>query len=158
MPIPTLYIESSVIGGYHDEPWQRVHTRLLWSLFEADPPKVRFVTGAHTKGELDRGAPQNVHDIYNETFRPDMLVDITDEIRALARAYIRRKDLPPGCFDDALHVAAATVKGVDFLLSWNHRHHTAEKRRAAYNATNRLHGYGPVHIVDPEDFINEHEN
>lgn len=46
----------------------------------------------------------------------------TPEIEALAEKIIRRHLLPPKAADDAIHIATATVYGMDFLLTWNCTH------------------------------------
>jgi len=47
---------------------------------------------------------------------------ITDEVRNLAIALLKYGQLPPKASLDALHIAIATVNGMDFLLTWNCRH------------------------------------
>ncbi|MBI4909140.1 MAG: type II toxin-antitoxin system VapC family toxin [Acidobacteria bacterium] len=44
------------------------------------------------------------------------------EALTLSRIFLQRKLLPPAAVEDALHVAIATVEGMDFLLTWNCRH------------------------------------
>lgn len=50
------------------------------------------------------------------------LVNLTDEVRDLARTLVERRIVPPKASEDALHVAVATHYGLDFLLTWNCRH------------------------------------
>jgi hypothetical protein len=47
---------------------------------------------------------------------------ITDKARELAKAMIGSGQLPSKAALDALHIATATVNGMDFLLTWNCRH------------------------------------
>lgn len=47
---------------------------------------------------------------------------ITDEVRDLAKKLIEFGQLPQKASLDALHIAIATVNGMDFLLTWNCRH------------------------------------
>jgi len=47
---------------------------------------------------------------------------ITGEARGLAGALIENAQLPHKAGLDALHIATATVNGMDFLLTWNCRH------------------------------------
>ncbi len=47
---------------------------------------------------------------------------ITDEVRDLAKALVEHGQLPRKASLDALHIAIATVNGMDFLLTWNCRH------------------------------------
>ena len=36
--------------------------------------------------------------------------------------FLMRSNLPPKASDDAVHIAAATVHGLDYLLTWNCKH------------------------------------
>lgn len=49
-------------------------------------------------------------------------VPITAEVETLADAVLQSGSLPAAARSDAIHVAAATLAGVDFLLTWNCRH------------------------------------
>jgi hypothetical protein len=47
---------------------------------------------------------------------------ITDEVVELAEELVNGTPLPAKARLDALHIAAATVNGMDYLLTWNCRH------------------------------------
>lgn len=44
------------------------------------------------------------------------------EAQGLAEAFLRGMALPPNAADDALHIAVAAVRQLDYLLTWNCRH------------------------------------
>jgi hypothetical protein len=75
-----------------------------------------------------------------KTMKPDVL-PITDEVEALARAYIDAGVLPERRETDATHVAVATCFQLDYLVSWNHRHMTRPLKRLQFESVNRLHSY-----------------
>jgi predicted nucleic acid-binding protein len=50
------------------------------------------------------------------------LVDLTDEIARLADQILKRGILPVKAARDAVHIAAATVHRMDYLLTWNFKH------------------------------------
>ncbi len=50
------------------------------------------------------------------------LLEITDAVKSLAGDFLARSNLPPKAADDALHIAAATVYNLDYLLTWNCKH------------------------------------
>lgn len=50
------------------------------------------------------------------------LLDLTPEVLALAKALLDDGILPARAKEDALHLAAAAVHKMDFLLTWNCRH------------------------------------
>jgi len=50
------------------------------------------------------------------------LVELNQSVRSLAAQFLSRSNLPPKASDDAVHIAAATVHGLDYLLTWNCKH------------------------------------
>ncbi len=50
------------------------------------------------------------------------LVDLNQSVRSLAAQFLSRSNLPSKASDDAVHIAAATVHGLDYLLTWNCKH------------------------------------
>lgn len=50
------------------------------------------------------------------------LVELNQAVRDLSAQFVRRSNLPPKASDDAVHIAAATVHGLDYLLTWNCKH------------------------------------
>lgn len=49
-------------------------------------------------------------------------LQISNEGRDLAKSLIEHGKIPQQAILDALHIATATVNGMDFLLTWNCRH------------------------------------
>lgn len=50
------------------------------------------------------------------------LLEINQAVQNLAAEFLSKSNLPPKASDDALHIAAATVYGLDYLLTWNCKH------------------------------------
>ncbi len=51
-----------------------------------------------------------------------MYLDITQEATELAQEFLQRSNLPSKAANDSLHIALATVYGLDYLLTWNCKH------------------------------------
>jgi predicted nucleic acid-binding protein len=51
-----------------------------------------------------------------------MLLDLTEEAIELAQEFLQQSNLPLKASNDALHMALATVYGLDYLLTWNCKH------------------------------------
>ncbi|WP_264082503.1 type II toxin-antitoxin system VapC family toxin [Nostoc sp. CENA543] len=49
-------------------------------------------------------------------------LDLTEEAMELAQEFLQQSNLPPKAANDALHIALATVYGLDYLLTWNCKH------------------------------------
>jgi len=50
------------------------------------------------------------------------LVELNQSVRSLSAQFLTRSNLPPKASDDAVHIAAATVHRLDYLLTWNCKH------------------------------------
>jgi predicted nucleic acid-binding protein len=70
-----------------------------------------------------------------------VLLQPNAESEELAEAYLRAGVIPAKKRADALHVAIATVAGIDIVVSWNHRHMANDRKRSLFAAVNRLAGY-----------------
>jgi len=155
MHIPTLYLDTSVVGGYFDDEWKDA-TKELWRQMEQG--LFRFTTSVIMSQELIK-APESVQDLFARTFAsPEMILDVTDEMDDLAAAYIQKAVLPPKYTDDARHVAVCVVSRADYLVSWNFKHLVNVNRSDAFNAVNLLQGYQPVRIVNPLELIYGRQN
>lgn len=51
-----------------------------------------------------------------------MLLEINEEALELAQEFLSQTNLPKKAANDALHMALATVYGLDYLLTWNCKH------------------------------------
>lgn len=150
----SLYLDTSVIGGYFDAEFL-ADTRALWRLKEAG--RFRFVSSQTVLDEIS-GAPPEIRELMSTTFAPDDVLFVSEEMENLAAAYLARNVVPARFVDDAQHVAVCSVAKLDFLVSWNFKHLANARREAGFNAVNILHGYPPVRIVAPTFLIHGHEN
>jgi predicted nucleic acid-binding protein len=50
------------------------------------------------------------------------LLEVNETVQDLAVQFLTKSNLPPKAADDALHIAVATVYGLDYLLTWNCKH------------------------------------
>ena len=83
------------------------------------------------------------------------VIDLSEEAEVLAAKYIERGVLSSKMLADALHIAAATLAGVDVLVSWNFKHVVNLRRIQAYNEVNRDMGYGALDIRTPREISDD---
>jgi hypothetical protein len=57
-----------------------------------------------------------------EILRDFPLLALNQAVQDLAAQFLARSSLPPKARVDAIHIAAATVHGMDYLLTWNCKH------------------------------------
>jgi predicted nucleic acid-binding protein len=143
-----IYIENSVIGGYFDDEFKE-HTRKLFEKFKNGIFKP--VISSHVIAELENGAPNHVKEnlmtINYEEYT------INDEMLKLAEKYIEQKVVSENYYSDALHIAVATVIGVDVLVSWNFKHIVNLDRIKSFNSVNLKEGYSILEIRTPREVV-----
>ena len=50
------------------------------------------------------------------------LLPVTEEVIALASALVSTGLVPAKAVSDAMHIAVASVHGIDYLVTWNFKH------------------------------------
>ena len=152
----SLYVDSSVIGGYFDNEFQET-TRTLWKQMEQG--RFRFIASVLLVQEIE-GAPARVRRLMERTFtREESILPITAEAVSLTEAYLKNKVVTTTYADDARHVAIAVAHGITVIVSWNFKHLVNLRREAGFNSVNILLGYPSVRIVSPLELVygNEEE-
>jgi len=76
----------------------------------------------------------------------------------MARVYINDKVMPEKKDYDALHIAIATVNGLDLILSYNFKHINKLKTKTLIPAINLIEGYKPITITQPKEIIDYEED
>ena len=80
------------------------------------------------------------------------IVQLNDEVYNLASLYIKEKAVTQKSYDDAIHIAVATIIKADVIVSWNFKHIVNYTRIRAYNSTNMKYGYSIIDIRTPFEF------
>lgn len=82
-------------------------------------------------------------------------LDVSDDVEVLAGRLLEGAALPASAKTDALHIAVATVHGIDFLLTWNCKHIANAVTRPKIEAICRAFGYEPPVICTPLELMEE---
>ena len=144
-----VYIDTSVIGGYFDEEFQEWTVR-LFKEFEKEV-KIPVVSDL-TLQEIEN-APKHVVAFF-ESIKTERIILDTECIQ-LAKDYIKEKAISAKSFNDALHIAIATVNRLDVLVSWNFKHIVNLDRIRLYNSVNLKNGYPFMEIRTPREILTE---
>jgi hypothetical protein len=80
-------------------------------------------------------------------------LDVTDAVQQLAQALLTHVPLPANAQVDALHIAVATVHGMDYLITWNCTHIANATLRHRIEAICRAEGYEPPVICTPQGLL-----
>ena len=90
------------------------------------------------------------------TSRIDIIVG--DEAIKLAETYITEGALTNKSYNDALHIALATISNADVLASWNFKHIVNLERIRLYNSINLRFGHRLIEIRTPREILNLTDN
>ena len=83
------------------------------------------------------------------------LLELNPQALDLAYALVQLGPLPEKASEDALHIAVATVHGIDHLLTWNCKHIANAQIRNAVVKVCRGRGYEPPIFCTPEELLGE---
>ena len=150
----TLYVDTSVIGGYFDIEFEK-ETRVLFDNIESQ--KYDIMYSSVTEDEL-LNAPDQVRNLLGTI--PNLLikrVSLTEEAVRLADTYILEGVVGKTSREDCFHIALATINKADILVSWNFKHIVNIFRIRGYNAVNLKLGYSQIDIRSPKEIITNEE-
>lgn len=88
-----------------------------------------------------------------EILRETPLLEVTDEVRELARKILTSGLLPATAEPDATHIALASTHEMDILLSWNCRHIANAAIQARLRRLVETNGFNLPVICTPEELM-----
>jgi hypothetical protein len=84
-----------------------------------------------------------------------VLLDLTPDATLLAAELVRGGGVPEKAKIDALHIAVASVHGMDYLVTWNCAHIANATMRGRIEAICRRAGFDPPVICTPLELVKE---
>jgi len=148
-----MYLDTSVIGGVFDDEFKKYSLRITDAIKNG---KVKGVISEVTIEEI-QNAPDFIKSDF-ESYRDFLeLIPVNDEVTSLAEKYIDEKIVSRKYYEDAMHIAFATVYNIDLLVSWNFKHIVNYNRIVQFNGVNIKNGYKDVMIYSPMEVLNEDE-
>ncbi len=146
-----LYLDTSVTSALFDDrnPQRQLLTQRFFENIQTFDAYVSEVVLA----EIDNTREMRLRERLRETAISFKCLPIDEESRALAEEYVNHGAIPTDYTEDALHIAIATVNGLDYLLSWNFEHIVKVKTRRIVNMVNASLGYPDLEIVTPAELI-----
>ena len=147
----TLYLDTSVIGGYFDVEFEK-ETKFLFE--DITKGEYNVIYSTLTEDELIN-APPCVRELINDLpENSKRKIELTEETTLLADCYISENVVGKTSREDCLHIALATIYQADILVSWNFKHIVNVKRIRGYNAINLKYGYPAIDIRSPKEIVN----
>ena len=145
-----IYIDTSVVGGCFDIEFKEWSDKLFEEFKQGE--KIAVISDV-TLDELSLSRPgvRNHLDTISNSFKEFVLSDKQTE--ELAECYIKEKAVTRKSYEDALHIAIATINKVDVVVSWNFKHIVNLDRIRKFNAVNLMNGYTMLEIRNPRDIL-----
>lgn len=149
-----VYTDTSVIGGCFDSEFKE------WSLalFEEFKAGTKNLILSDVVALELSSARHEVYSKINEVplqYRIELTT--TPEVITLAKTYIAEGALGNKSYNDALHIALATIHNAEVLASWNFKHIVNLNKIRLYNSINMRLGYRLLEIRSPREILNPRE-
>ena len=145
-----VYVDTSVIGGCFDEEFEEWSILLFQEFLYGK--KVMMLSDL-TLQELEL-AKFKVREKVKEIPQNQISnIFVNDEVIHLAEKYIEEGALTIKSYNDALHIALATLNNADVLSSWNFKHIVNLDRIKLYNSINLRLGYKIIEIRSPREIL-----
>ncbi len=121
----TIYIETSILGYLTARPSRDLvvaaNIQITREWWDTRRHSFQLYTSQAVVEETSQGdadmAAQRL-----EIIRDFILLDLDQSVLNLAEQFLERSSLPAKADIDAIHIAAATIHNMDYLLTWNCKH------------------------------------
>lgn len=152
----TIYLETTIVGHLVG----RIRRDLLiaarqqvtrdWWRDEAS--KYMVLISQLVLDECSEGDPEAAAERL-EVVKNLGLLEVSDEVDALAAALIAGNAVPASEPRDAFHIAISAVNGINYLLTWNFKHIANASLRERIEQVCREAGFDPPVICTPEELM-----
>ena len=154
----TVYIETSVISYYTSKPSRDLVIAGRQEITREKWPKILGFFEAHISALVIQEAEQGDQNAAKERLEAISslpILSISEQAEELAAILIKDGPIPPKSPEDALHIAVATVNGMDYLLTWNFTHINNAQMKSKIISIIEHHGYKCPIICSPEELLGE---
>lgn len=153
---PTLYMETSVPSYFTARPSADLvvatHQHLTREWWEKRLSSFEVYVSELVYDEVQRGDAEAARRRLDVIDRFSMLI-VAAEAETLARQYLRELPLPERALADALHLAVASLNGMDYLVTWNCRHIARGSVKRMLPQINAGQGLDTPTICTPEELL-----
>ncbi len=154
--LPSVYIETSVLSYLAAKPSRDLVVAAHQQITAEWWATRRSAFAVYASGVVLREARAGDPDAAQR--RLEFLANIPllvtgEEAGELAGHLLKEAVFPPGSDTDALHVAVATVHGMEYLLTWNLQHIANAQIRTRIEGACRTMGYEPPVLCTPEELM-----
>jgi predicted nucleic acid-binding protein len=154
----SVYLETSVISYYAGRPSRDIVTAARQTITRVwwDETRGHFdiYISVMVVEEVQSGDP-SAAERRLAAIASLPILETNEAAEALAQMLIDEGHIPTESVEDALHIALATVHGMDFLLTWNFRHINNAQMKTRIRTAVESMGYRCPVICSPEELEGE---
>ncbi|MCH8069144.1 MAG: type II toxin-antitoxin system VapC family toxin [Candidatus Marinimicrobia bacterium] len=153
---PNIYLETTIVSYLTARPSRDIilaaHQQLTQEWWEARRKKFNLFVSQLVIQEAGSGDEQAAQKRLKQ-IEDISLLEVNKEAVLLARELIKENFLPQKATEDSLHIAVATVHGMNYLLTWNCAHIANAEMRHMIEERCRIKGYEAPIICTPEELL-----
>ena len=146
----SLYLDTSVPNAYYDKRDKAIHKETVY-FFEKKLRDYEVYISEVIMTELYRTKSVSRRTQLLTLVEGITILPKTEAAEKLADLYVSKRIIPLKYRLDAVHIAIATLKGIDILVSWNFEHMVKYKTRKMVTEVNILKGHKPIDIISPQE-------
>jgi len=155
MKVPKIYLETTIFNFpfADDAPQYKSDTLKLFE--EIGAGKFKAYTSGYVIRELE-----NTEDVEKRKRMSSLIgnygidvLPVNEEAEHLADIYVREGIVPEKYTADAYHIAAASIAGLDFIVSLNFKHIVKRKTIIQTEVINAREGYRRIFIHTPAEVV-----
>lgn len=152
----TVHLETSVIGYLASRPSRDLITaanqQLTHDWWDNHRQQYGLYVSEAVVTECSAGDPQAAQERL-DVIGTIPILGVNDAAEKLADELVRQVPLPENAEVDALHIATATVNGINYLLTWNCAHIANATQMQQVEAICRSAGFDPPTICTPQQLM-----
>jgi predicted nucleic acid-binding protein len=150
--VPKLYLETTIFNFYHlekDSEKKRDTIRLFRRIAEGG---FKPYTSIVVIDELKKATTEKYQKMIGLLTEYNIEVLTSDfEARNLADMYVSKEIIPLKYYNDAMHIAIATVNGINFVVSYNFGHIVKLKTLNMAGLVNVRRDYLQIGLFSPTE-------
>ena len=152
----TIYLETTIVGHFagriHRDPLIAARQQATRDWWRDEASKYTVLISQLVLDECSDGDSAAAAERLEAVKNLD-LIEVSDEVDALAAALIVGNAVPASEPRDAFHIAISAVHGINYLLTWNFKHIANASLRERIEQVCREAGFDPPVICTPEELM-----
>ena len=154
----TVYIETSIVGYLTARPSNNLilmaNSEVMREWWDSRRDQFSLYISQVVLDEVAQGDAEMAAKRL-EILRDFPLLEVSKAVQALAAQFLVKSNLPPKAADDTLHIAVATVYGLDYLLTWNCKHIANAQIQKKLSQISDAAGYELPTLCTPYELMGE---